>query len=98
MGAIKKDDLSIFGSKKYSHWNSAFVHEHFLDHYNNLTNKELDSEFKKELCVLAKSLCKLDKTERKAMVDVLANVIAFYLENKVNKEIEDSFSRIFKFV
>ncbi|MGB0788744.1 MAG: hypothetical protein ACPGQR_04330, partial [Marinirhabdus sp.] len=72
--------------------------EHFLDHYNNLTNKELDSEFKKELCVLAKSLCKLDKTERKAMVDVLANVIAFYLENKVNKEIEDSFSRIFKFV
>ena len=92
----KKDFLSIPKKKKENIWDDFIIQEYYSDYFNELSSKELDSEFRKELSVLVKSLSKLNESERKAMINILADVINFYIENKVNKELENSFSHIFK--
>lgn len=94
----KKDFLEIPKKKKLNFWNDYLIQEYYSEYFDELNSKELDSEFKNELNVLVKSLSKLNDSERKAMISILADVINFYIENKVNKELDKSFSNIFKFL
>jgi len=99
MDLIEKKDFSeISKKKKSSFWNDYLIQEYYSEYFEKLNSRELDSEFRNELGVLVKSLSKLNDSERKAMINVLAEVINFYIENKVNKELNKSFSNIFKFL
>lgn len=96
MDLVKKDSKPL--SKKQSIWNEYLLQEYYSDYYSELSSKQLDSEFRNELKVLGKSMSKLNDDEKKEMIKVIADVINFYVENKVNKELENSFSNIFRFI
>lgn len=99
MDLVKKDNNSSkLSNEKKSIWSDYLIQEYYSDYYDELTSKQLDSEFRNEIRTLVKSMSKLNEYERKEMIKVLSEVINFYVENKVNKELENSLSNIFKFL
>lgn len=91
----KNKDLST--KKKSEYWNDSLIEDFYLNYYQNLNSKELDREFNKDIKLLTDSLVKLPVSERKAFIQVLSNFIEFYLENKIEREIDDSLFKILKF-
>jgi hypothetical protein len=75
----------------------ALIENYYLDHFESLSKRQLDKEFVYDLKVLSQALSKLTDSERKAFVSVLSSVIDFYLEHMIEKEIDYSFKKIFKF-
>lgn len=92
----KKDKIFISKKNKTNFWNDYLIQNHYNEYFNDLSSSGLDKEFNNKLNILVKSLNKLDTTEKGIMVDLLSNLINFYIENKINKEIEFSISRLFK--
>lgn len=92
----KKDFLEIPKKKKLNFWDDYLIQEYYSTYFDELNSKELDFELRNELNILVKSLNKLNDSERKIMINVLADVINFYIENKVSKELDKSFSNIFE--
>lgn len=92
----KSSDLKISSEKKVDYWNDSMIQDFYLDYYQNMNSKELDQEFSKDLKTLTKTLGKLPSSERKAFIDVLSRVIEFYLDNKIEKEIDRLFLKILK--
>lgn len=89
---------SIEKSKsKNDFWKDSMVQDFYIDYYQNLTSKELDREFNKDIRTLTHTLSKLSDSERKAFIEVLSRFIEFYLENKIEKEIDSSFFKILNF-
>lgn len=82
---------------KFGHWNDSLIENFYLDYYRNLSSKELDKEFNNDIKTLTTTLSKLDDTERKAFIELLSIFIEFYLENKIEKEIDNSLFKILKF-
>jgi hypothetical protein len=95
----KKDKTlnSIEKKNKLDYWNDSLIQDYYINYYQNLSAKELDKEFNKDIRTLTKALSKLPDSERKAFIDVLSRVIEFYLENKIEKEIDHSLFKILKF-
>lgn len=95
----KKDRTleSIEKKRKLDYWNDNLIQDYYINYYQNLSAKELDKEFNKDIRTLTKALSKLPDSERKAFIDVLSVVIEFYLENKIEKEIDHSLFKILKF-
>lgn len=91
----KNKDLST--KKKSEYWNDSLIEDFYLNYYHNLNSKELDREFNKDIKMLTDSLVKLPASERKAFIQVLSRFIEFYLENKIEREIDDSLFKILKF-
>lgn len=91
----KNRDLS--NKKKSDYWNDTLIQDFYLNYYHNLSSKELDKEFNKDIQFLTDSLVKLPASERKAFIQVLSKFIEFYLENKIEREIDDSLSKILNF-
>lgn len=91
----KNKDLST--KKKSEYRNDSLIEDFYLNYYHNLSSKELDREFNKDIKLLTDSLVKLPVSERKAFIQVLSNFIEFYLENKIEREIDDSLFKILKF-
>lgn len=92
-----KTSKSIDKRQKIDYWNDSLIRDYYINYYQNLSIKELDEEFNMDIRKLTKALSKLPDSERKAFVDVLYRIIEFYLENKIEKEIDRSFSKILKF-
>jgi len=95
----KKDKISnsIEKKKKLDYWNDSLIQDYYINYYQNLSVKQLDEEFIKDIRTLTKALSKLPDSERKAFVDILSRIIEFYLENKIEKEIDQSLFKILKF-
>ena len=91
----KNKDLST--SKKSEYWNDSLIQDFYLNYYQNLNSKELDKEFNKDIKLLTGALSKLRPSERKAFIQVLSGFIEFYLENKIEREIDNSLFKILKF-
>lgn len=49
------------------------------------------------MLMLAKTLGKLSNKSRDVLIEVLSKIIEFYIEKKVEKDLEFSFSKVFKF-
>jgi len=92
-----KTSNSTEKKKKLDYWNDSLIQDYYINYYQNLSIKELDEEFNKDIRTLTKALSKLPDSERKAFVNILSRVIEFYLENKIEKEIDRSLFKILKF-
>jgi len=92
-----KTSNSTEKKKKLDYWNDSLIQDYYINYYQNLSIKELDEEFNKDIRTLTKALSKLPDSERKAFVNILYRVIEFYLENKIEKEIDRSLFKILKF-
>ncbi|MEA3496807.1 MAG: hypothetical protein U9R42_12340 [Bacteroidota bacterium] len=94
----KNDQITTLKKEKSMFWNDFLIQEYYNDYFQNITSSELDYEFNHKLKILVKTLNKLNKKEKEVMIDLLSNLINFYIENKVNKELEHSLRGIFKFL
>lgn len=95
----KKDKTSnsLRKKSKFDYLNDSIIQDYYLNYYQNLSLKELDKEFNKDISILTKAMSKLPDSERKMFVEVLSRFIEFYIENKIEKEIENSLFKILKF-
>ena len=78
-------------------WSDELITTYYSNYFDNISSKQLEKEFNSDILKLVKTLSKLSENDRKALIDTLARVIEFYIENKVEKEIEFSFHKILKF-
>lgn len=78
-------------------WSDELITAYYSNYYENISSKQLDREFNSDIIKLVKTFSKLPDNERKAIINALARVIEFYVENKVEKEIEFSFHKLLKF-
>jgi hypothetical protein len=74
----------------------SLAEEFFARYYQSLDSKELDREFNKDLKTLTNLLTQFPDSYRKILIDIMAGYIEFYMENKIEREIEDSFFNIIK--
>lgn len=88
---------SVEKKRKFDYWNDNLIQDYYFNYYQNLSVKELDKEFNKDIRTLTKALSKLPVSERKAFIEILSRIIEFYLENKIEKEIDNSLFKILKF-
>lgn len=80
----------------HQYWNDILVQNYYSQYFKNLTSKELDRDFNNDVRVLTHALSKVPETKRKELINILSRVIAFYLEKKIEKEIDHSFSKLLK--
>jgi len=78
-------------------WGDDLMMTYYNNYYENLTSKQLDREFNNDISMLVNVLSKLPEHDRKKIIDVLARVIEFYFESKIEKEIEFTFHKLLKF-
>jgi hypothetical protein len=78
-------------------WSDDLISTYYSNYFVNLNSKQLDKEFNSDILMLVKALSKLPDNDRKALIEALARVIEFYIENKVEKEVELSFNKFLKF-
>ena len=95
--SIKNSLKTGESQKSHQHWDDVLVRNYYSHYFQGLTSTELDKDFNKDIRTLTLALGKLPETERKALIKVLSRVIEFYLESKIEKEIDNSFSKLFKF-
>lgn len=78
-------------------WDDSLAEDFYMRYYQSLDSKGLDKEFNKGLKTLTNLLNQLPESERKDFTDILAVYIGFYMENKIEREIEDSLLNMIKF-
>jgi hypothetical protein len=78
-------------------WEDDLIGNYYEDYYRSIDPKQLEIEFNKDFNKLAGALIKLDVNERKVFIDFLAKFIEFYLEQKIDKEIDLSIRKILRF-
>lgn len=95
----KKDKKlpSLRKNDKLDYVYDHMIQDYYIDYYQNLSSKELDKEFNKDILTLTKALSKLPESERKNLIEILSNLIEFYIENKIEKELNNSIFKIMKF-
>ncbi len=81
-------------SSKTEFWNDALFSFYYTNHYNNLNSKELDKEFSNDIKLLSKALSNLSDSDRKHLVLLLSKFIDFYINQKIEKELENYLNRI----
>lgn len=94
--------LSIPESKKNSDrkmqiWKDDIFLSYYENYYNNLSSKDLDIDFNRDLKTLVQALRKLNEHDKKAFINVFSSILEHYLEQKISKEIDFSFEKILKF-
>jgi len=81
----------------YSNFRDELSFEYYKDYFERLSSRQLDREFNKDLSMMIKSLKMLPQEERKVFAGIISKLIEFYIENKIEKELEKSFHILFKF-
>ncbi len=74
-----------------------YAYRDFVRGFENSSKKELDKKFYQELTPLLKILAKVKKEDREFVISALGKVFELYIENKVEKELNDSFRKALKF-
>lgn len=82
---------------KYSYLSDSMIQDFYVNFYESLSSKELDRQFNNDILSLVRSLKKLPNSERRAFSEVLSRFIEFYLNKKIEKEIDESLSKILNF-
>ncbi len=77
-------------------WSDELLTSYYHSYFNNLTSKQLDREFNNDISLLVKVLSKLSEEDRTRLIDTLSYLIEFYVENKVEKEMNLSFQQLLK--
>ncbi len=72
------------------------VYNYYLEKIKSVNSRELDSEFNNLFKTLVKCLVKADNKQKTYFIDLLARLIEFYIENRIEKEINSSFSKLLK--
>lgn len=73
------------------------IREYYLDYYQDVPSKELDQEFSKDLKIITKVFKKLSDKEKDPVIELfLAKLIEFYVDQKVEKELDISLKKILK--
>ncbi len=91
----KGKNLASVEEAKY--WDDILIQDFYLNYYQNLNSRELDKELNKDIKLLTDVLRKLPVSNRKGFILVLSKLIEFYLETKIEKEIDNSLFKILKF-
>jgi len=83
---------------KLSKPNISIGNENILGYYyetyfDSLTSKELDKEFSKDLKYISKILKELPEKNRQKYIGMLSNIIEFYISQKINKRLDDTFEK-----
>ncbi len=98
MGLTIDNNKDLSTSKKSENWNDSLLQDFYINYYyQNLNSKELDKEFNKDIKILTGVLVKLPFSERKVFIKILSKFIEFYLESKIEREIDKSFYKVLKF-
>lgn len=83
--------------QKIQFWKDDIFLNYYDNYYNKLSSKELDIDFNRDLKILVQALSKLNEHDKKAFINIFSVFIEHYLEQKISKEIDFSFEKIFKF-
>ena len=92
---IDYKEIDKFGS--YSNFRDELLFEYYNNYFECLSSRQLDREFNEDLSIMIKSLKMLPQEERKAFVGIISRLIEFYIDNKIEKELDKSFRMLFKF-
>jgi len=77
-------------------WEDSIIQDYYINYYKNLSSRELDREFNEDILTLTRAYSKLPDSQREAFIEVLSRIIEFYMENKLEKEIDLSLHKILK--
>jgi len=83
--------------KSYSYLYDDLISNYYKDHFYTTSSKQLDSDFNRDMKMLTKVLSEISESDRKAFIHLFSKVLEFYIENKLEKEIDQSFYKILKF-
>lgn len=92
-----KSKISLKHSNKFSYLNDPIIQNFYNDYFDRISSKELDKEFNKDILTLVNTLKKVHGPNQSAFIQALSGLIEFYIERKVEKEIDESFMKIFAF-
>ena len=81
--------------KERSYWGDEVVTDYYLEHMKSLDSRELDRQLGKDMRILANAVERLNRGE-KAIADVFAALVEFYVERKVQNEIQDCLAQVLK--
>ena len=81
----------------YSNFKDEILSEYYNNYFERLSSRQLDKEFNRDLSILIKSLKKLSQEERSIVVNSISKLIEFYIETKIEKDLNKSFRTILKF-
>ena len=87
----------ISGLNYYSNFKDEILSEYYNDYFEGLSSRQLDKEFNRDLSILIKSLKKLSQEERSIVINSISKLIEFYIETKIEKDLNKSFRTILKF-
>jgi len=93
---LYKNANNISKRRNDDYWYDIMVQNYYIDKLKNLDSKELDKEFNTALKLFVSLLNKLSQKEKKAFINLFAQLIEFYIENKIEKELYKSFTKILK--
>lgn len=91
------DNNKVDKIESYSRFKDELLFDYYNNYFDHLSSRQLDKEFNKDLSIMIKSLKKLSQEERSIFVNSISRLIAFYLESKMEKELDKSFHTLFKF-
>jgi len=97
---INKKDRALNSLQKknrFKYLDDNLIQDYYLNYYQNLSMRELDEEFDNDIRILTKALIKLPDSEKKNFIGVFSRLIEFYVENKIEKEIDYSLLKILRF-
>jgi len=73
------------------------IQEYYNDYYKVISSKELDRELSKNMKIITKAFENLPDEKRDSMIELfLAKFIEFYVDQKVEKELDISLKKILK--
>ncbi len=93
---VRKGSKSLRKINNLDFWGDSLIQNYYMDYYDNLSSKELDYEFREDIIKLSKTLRKLSDPDRKFFIEFLSKFFEFYLDKKIEKEIDNSFHKILK--
>ena len=78
----------------YVDWYKSILNDSHSEKITSLSLKELDKQFSKDLATLAKALSNTPVNKRTELADFISIVVSYYIEQKVEKELDNFFSKI----
>lgn len=94
---LNKNDIKKSEPKDLlKYWDDILIFDYFNNYYETLSQKKLDTNFKNDLKILTNVLKKLSQNERKTFVKLFADILEFYINQKIEKDIDTSFKKILK--
>lgn len=88
---------SVAKKRKFEYLDDILLEDYYSNHFQNLSSEELNNEFNKDIRYIAKALGNIPEKERKEYIEMLSKIFMHYFENNIEKEIEESISKILKF-